>query len=89
MAEFDCGCCDDCRAQMPDDWVFDFWRYCEHLETLSLRFDRTSPWAIYRGVGRDVARGVLEAGLAVSRQPAAAHGVSLAQADAIVVKLRE
>lgn len=50
MTTHECGCCESCRASLPDHWVSDLWRYCPHTRVMSKRKGRDQPWTLVANV---------------------------------------
>lgn len=85
----DCGCCEACRADQPDHWVADVWRYCEHHQTMSRRRSVNDPWTIDRRVTPRQAERHLSAAVARMNDWCRRHGTTLADADRLVTWYRE
>lgn len=84
-----CGCCDRCRAELPDSWVSDLWRYCPHTMVMSRRRRRDEPWTLQRNVKPAEAMAHLAAAVSKMKQWAEDRGMDWESANRLLQWYRD
>lgn len=89
MSGQECGCCPQCREELPDSWVSDLWRYCPHTRIMSKRRSRGEPWVLERNVSPPRAVAHLAAAVERMKTWAKSRGIDWESANRVLTWYRE
>ncbi len=88
MTDHPSGCCDECLAELPDHWLMDFVRYCEHRKVMSRRRTRADAWSIVPNVSRKTMQKHLASTMKKLEAYAKQQGLDMKDVDALLTAYR-